>query len=327
MADKLGDDNVTQFPARAAKGAGNSKPRKPAAEAKPRIPVGRAGVRARPKSPDDERALRDALQLQLVGLRSKHTAVDQKIAGKREEIRELNETRKVIRAAIETAGMPLALFDEAYEDGKTSRVDLARKEASRSIVREAYGLPVGTQGELFTGEEKTPEAAKPAIYWEAEGYRCGIAGLDPENMPKPPPEHVTDFQRGINQATSRNAEGLTAVKKAEGKARTPIHRPGQESASVDEAAELDAAKKSRQAGVPVGLKAPAHANSAVLADHPGRAAAGGDFGGEGPEKHDDEEEGIEDEEEEDARHQGDPQEPAPDVLTEGAEGAAAAGLH
>lgn len=306
MAGKLGDDNkVVTLPTRAARGAGKSRPRKPPAQTKPPIPKGKGGLRARPKGAGDERALRDALQLQLIGLRAKHTAVDIKIAVKREEIRSLNEDRKVIRGAIETAGMPLALFDEAYEDGKTSRVDLARKEASRSLVREAYGLPTGTQGELFTGEDKTPEAAKPAVYWEAEGYRAGISGLDPDKMPKPPPEHLQDFQRGLNQATSRNAEGLKELKKVEGKARTPIHRPGQEAATAAEEAELNAAKQARALGAPVSEP---------------KAQANG-----GGERHDDEEQGVEDEEEEAEREQGPPasEEPAPDVQTR-PEGASAA---
>lgn len=308
MAEKLGDDDkVVKLPTRAAKGAGKSRPKAAAPKTKPPIPKGRSGLRGKAKSADDEKKLRAALQLQLIGLRSKHTAIDVKIAAKREEIRALNEDRKVIRAAIETAGMPLALFDEAYEDGKTSRVDLARKEASRYIVREAYGLPVGTQGELFAGEEKTPEAAKPGVYWEAEGYRAGISGLDPEHMPKPPPEHVQDFQRGLNMATARNAEGLKELKKTEARQRTPIHRAGQESATADEAADLNAAK-ARQAGVPVSA--------------PKAEASGGDPG----ERHDDEEEGIEDDEEEAAREQGAPasEETAPDVLTRAPEGASAA---
>jgi hypothetical protein len=278
MAGKLGGDNVTQLPTRAARGAGKSKPRAAPPKVRPAIPVGRAGVRANPSSVGQEKALREALQLQLIGLRSKHTQVDQKMDAKRAELKELNETRKMIRAAIEKAGMPLALFDEAYEDGKTSRVDLQRKEASRFIIREAYGVPIGRQGELF-GDDKKPELVRSAEYWEAEGYRAGISILDPEDMPKPPPEHITDFQRGVNSATSRNAAGLKEVAKATRQARTPVADP-------------------TKADKPEGelLK-----------------AAGGDE----PERHDDEEEGIEDEEEEQARENPPiaPGAPAPDVET------------
>lgn len=222
MAGKLGGDNVTTLPTRAARGAGKSKPRAAASRVRPAIPVGKAGLRGNPQGPDHEKALRDALQLQLIGLRSKHTQIDQKMDAKRAELKELNETRKVIRAAIEKCGMPLALFDEAYEDGKTSRVDLQRKEASRYIVRDAYGLPIGRQGELFGADDKRPELVASADYWEAEGYRAGISGLDPDAMPKPPPEHITDFQRGINSATSRNGAGLKQLAKVEREAKTPV---------------------------------------------------------------------------------------------------------
>lgn len=232
MADKLGESaTIHKLPTRAAKGAGKSKPRKSAAQSKPRIPVGKAGLRAKPRDASDERKLREALQLQLIGLRSKHTRIDVEMDVLREKLKEKNEERKIIRAAIETAGMPLKLFDEAYDDGKTSRVDLDRKERLRAIVREAFGEPAGPQQD-FIADDKTPEAVKPGVYWESEGYRCGIAGLDPDKLPKPPPEHIQDFQRGINAATSRNAEGLKALGKEKERARPPIGGPAKGAAAA-----------------------------------------------------------------------------------------------
>lgn len=219
MAESLGDDpKVVKMPTRAAKGAGKSKPRKPAAEAKARIPAAK-GEKPRLTSASQEAKLREALQLQLIGLRSKHTKVDLEIEAIREKLKEKGEEKKIIRSAIETAGMPLALFDEAYSDAKTSRVDLEKKERLRSIVREAYGLAAGPQQNFL---DRLPEAVKPSVYWEAEGYRCGIGILDPNEWPKPPGEHRNDFERGLNSASSRNAAGIKQLKRSETELRTPV---------------------------------------------------------------------------------------------------------
>lgn len=232
MADKLGDDDkVVKLPTRAAKGASGSKPRKPAAQAKARIPTAR-GDAGKPKhrSASSEAKLREALQLQLIGYRSKHTKVDLELDAIREKLKEKGEEKKIIRAAIETAGMPLALFDESYKDGKTSRVDLEKKERLRQIIREAYGLSSGPQQSFM---DKLPEAVQPSVYWEAEGYRVGIGMLDPEAWPKPPPEHRNDFERGLNSASSRNAAGIKKLETVEADDQTPV------GAQADDATDRD----------------------------------------------------------------------------------------
>src|SRR5690606_39254426 len=128
-------------PTRAAKGAGKSKPREPKVKLAPAVPEARGQLQS------DER-LRESLKLQIIGYTAQHRGVDEQLAVLKEEVKALNQRKKQIRTAIQTAGMPLALFDESYADAGTSRVDLERKERLRRIVREAHGLMVAEQGDL-----------------------------------------------------------------------------------------------------------------------------------------------------------------------------------
>lgn len=222
MAQKLGKStasNVTQLPTRAARGAGKSKPGKAPPQMKSAIPKARGSVKDPPITDvEQERKLREALQLRLIGYRKRHHDIDVQISALREEIKEQAALRKEVRNAIEGAGMPLALFDESYADARSQRVDLARKEKLRAIIREAYGLPAGPQESLL---DKIPTPAQASVYWRAEGYKLGIAGVDPEST-KCPGENLNDLLAGHHDAMKANAEGLKAVTEPDEKRRTPL---------------------------------------------------------------------------------------------------------
>jgi hypothetical protein len=199
---KAAPSNVTKLPTRAARGAGGSAPKKPAAKLKPAVPPGRPQLKS-------EDRLRESLKLQIVGYTAQHRGVDAELAVMKEEIKALNQRKKQIRTAIQTAGMPLALFDESYEDAGTSRVDLDLKEKLRRIVREAHGLMVEAQGDLL---EKLPEGARGAVYWESQGYQDGIGGKFADAGAKDcPPDHKQDYLRGHANAMEINAKGIKAV--------------------------------------------------------------------------------------------------------------------
>lgn len=198
---KAPPSNVTKLPTRAARGAGKSKPTEPKVKLKPAVPPGRPALKSEDK-------LRESLKLQIIGYTAQHRGVDEQLAVLKEEVKALNQRKKQIRTAIQTAGMPLALFDESYEDAGTSRVDLERKEKLRRIVREAHGLMVEVQGELLEG---LPEGAKGAVYWEAQGYQDGIGGKFAKRPDECPPEHEQDYLRGHANAMEVNAKGIKAV--------------------------------------------------------------------------------------------------------------------
>jgi hypothetical protein len=210
MAPRLGTkappSNVTVLPTRAAKGAGKSKPTKPTVKLKSAVPPGRPQLKS-------EEKLRESLKLQIVGYTAQHRGCDEQLAVLKEEVKAINQRKKQIRTAIQTAGMPLALFDESYADAGTSRVDLERKEKLRAIVREAHGLMVAAQADLL---EKLPEGARGAVYWEAQGYQDGIGGKFADaGAADCPPEHKNDYLRGHANAMEVNAKGIKAVQAAE----------------------------------------------------------------------------------------------------------------
>lgn len=213
MAKALKAENVTTLPARAAKGAGGSKPRNPKAKLPPAIPAAKgakkAGAAPQPGATvDTDTSVREAAQLKLIGWRQRHRDLDNKIDVLKGELKELNTQKKEVRTAIQTV-IPLRLFDEAYEDAGTSRVDLDKKESLRTLVREAYGLSVAPQGDML---KDVPVAVQPAVYWEAEGYKDGIAGKDPKAPDGCPPENGPDYMRGYSMGQARNTMGLKTLK-------------------------------------------------------------------------------------------------------------------
>lgn len=208
-----GGDNVTKLPARAARGAGKSKPAAEPKRMKPTMPKAKetpaAAATAQPETQADrDRKLRENLQARLVGLRSNHNSIVAAEDALKAELRDLNAKKKEIRAAVQQCGVPLSVFDEALADAEATRVDLKAKEKARDLLREAFGLVTLTQPDLL---ENLPEAAKPGVYWEAQGYQDGIAGKFCEVPAGCPPENEPDYRRGFDNAMEANAKGIQAL--------------------------------------------------------------------------------------------------------------------
>ena len=217
MANRLQDttNNVVKLGAtRKAKGAKSSggAPRKPrlvtpAHEEKPKIrepkPVAVTGSSA--PSDAEQRAHQ---QDKLVALHTKHRAVDNRMDVVKAALQEINLEKKQIRAAIENAGFPLKLYDEAYDELKlkTKRVDLEAKEKIRGLIREALGLPAGPQASLL---DKLPDAGKAAVHWANIGFRDCINGeaADPVKAGCPP-ENTQDYLTGHGDASAVHARGI-----------------------------------------------------------------------------------------------------------------------
>lgn len=247
MAEKLGDDanKVVQLPARAARGAGKSKPTKPGTQLKPdeseREAKGGNG-------PPTDAEIRANLQDRLIALTAKHRAVDNKIDVIKAELDEVNGEKKEIRTAIENSGFRLDLFDEGYSvlRQRTKRIDLEAKEKMRDLMWEAWGLPRnGAQPDLLKG---VPKAAKPAVYWEAQGYQAGITGdgCGPEDLKtwNVPPGNETDFTRGWHMAMERNSKGLKRLEED-----AAIEPPTALEAAADEREEAQEAEAGEPAAV------------------------------------------------------------------------------
>lgn len=178
-------------------------------EAPPRRSSPAAAAAAQPT----DAQIRQGQQDRLVALHGRHRAVDNRLAVAREAVSVIALEKKEIRAGIQNAGFPLALYDEAYGELKlkTKRTDLEQKEEIRGLIREALGLPCGPQPRLEL--EGVPDAARPTIHWEGVGYQAGIGGetSDP-TRDGCPPENLQDYMRGYSQAMARNGAGIKALK-------------------------------------------------------------------------------------------------------------------
>lgn len=276
-----GGDNVTKLPARAARGAGKSKPSANPKRMKPAIPNEKktpaAAATAQPETQADrDRKLRENLQARLVGLRSNHNSIVAAEEALKAELRELTAKKKEIRAAVQQCGVPLSVFDEALGDAEATRVDLKAKEKARDLIREAYGLVTLTQPDLL---DNLPEAAKPGVYWEAQGYQDGIAGKFCEIPAGCPPENEPDYRRGFDNAMEANAKGIKALD--EFKATPPSQADDDEGAGDGSDDETPEAKRDADfAAISEGLEQAVEMEEAAKTDEgdaaPSDASAEGD---------------------------------------------------
>jgi hypothetical protein len=208
---KASDGKVVSIKTAKARGAGGAKgARKTAVKLKP-TPIAKPD-RPSADTPSELRA-RQAVVDRVAALTQQHRAMDHKIEAVDLTRSELNGQKKLIRTAIKNSGIRLEVFDERYEKLKlkTQRTDLAAIERERAICSEAMGLPAGEQEEMKF--ESLPEAARGAVYWEAEGYKACINNepCDPVAAGVPP-ENTADYSRGFAQGTARNGEGLKQLK-------------------------------------------------------------------------------------------------------------------
>lgn len=223
-----GGDNVTKLPTRAARGAGKSKPTPDPKRMKPAMPPEKETAVSAASAPvetqaDRDKKLRENLQARLVGLRSNHNAIVAAEDALKAELKDVTAKKKEIRAAVQGCGVPLSVFDEALGDAESSRVDLKAKEKARDLIREAYGLVTLSQPDLL---ENLPEAAKPGVYWESEGYKDGIAGKFSKVPEGCPPENHSDYRRGFDNAMEANAKGIKALETTPSDAPPPADDEG-----------------------------------------------------------------------------------------------------
>lgn len=260
MAAKLQSDNATNvhvLAPRKAKGAGGQKRKGPSTNrTKPRPGESRPATTKKAGQPTDAE-IRANQQDRLIALHTQHRTIENREAVAGEAMSEIRGQKKLIRAAIQNAGFPLELYDEADKKLKlkTKRTDLEARERIRGLIHEAFGLPVGPQPELAL--EGVPEAARPALHWETIGYQQGIDGLfaDPERDGVPP-ENLQDYMRGFESVTRRNAAGIKALKAdpPKGAAAPPLmvgekpEKAAAKQAAKDAAATVEYAEKAMTRG-------------------------------------------------------------------------------
>lgn len=214
MAAKLTESNnkVVALRPGKARGAGGAKRSgkpvnrlKPAAhEAKPK----RSVAKTQPSDADIRRNMQD----RLLALHTQHRTVDNRLDVAKAAIADIALEKKEIRAAIQNAGFPLALYDEGYNELKlkTKTVDLVQKEAIRGLIREALGLPAGPQPSLL---DALPEAAKPAAYWNEVGYREALVTFADPAAAGCPPENNQDYMAGYHECQEKIGQGIKTLAK------------------------------------------------------------------------------------------------------------------
>jgi hypothetical protein len=136
------------------------------------------------------------------------------------------------------------------EDATARLRDILREEEERFQDRVALGLPIyGHQQDLFGAGDETPQEAKDAIGWEAEGYLLGRRGADPD-IKDMPARFKTDLMKGWHRGQEENGrlmEIAAAANRGEPKADPPVDlNPGPD--PTDEKAIKAAAKKLKEQG-------------------------------------------------------------------------------
>lgn len=104
------------------------------------------------------------------------------------------------RNAAKADGFPLAMFDRILEDEVKTRADLERQAELERWMRQAAGLPVGGQMDLFA--DPAPRDEK---WWNADGYQSGLRGLANELPERVPPEFHQAWLKGWSAGADKYA--------------------------------------------------------------------------------------------------------------------------
>jgi hypothetical protein len=125
----------------------------------------------------------------------------------KETLKAIRKLETQVRNAAKADGFSLKLIDEIMDDEGKTRADLAAEAEDRYWMRQARGLPVGGQMDMFA---TTPTLVRDATAWEAEGYRAGIRGMEgkpPEGVSSP---HLQDWMTGWGAGQEKLAWSLSA---------------------------------------------------------------------------------------------------------------------
>lgn len=133
------------------------------------------------------------------------------LAEAKAKVKELSGKLKDLRQLAKADGLVLKELDDAVEDARTERVDLAAKEERRRLYRLWLGLPTSTS-DLAEEDAAIPSLAREQLRWEAMGNTAGRLGRDrgaPDDCPANMESH---YDKGWTkgQAALLKASPLTA---------------------------------------------------------------------------------------------------------------------
>lgn len=140
------------------------------------------------------------------------------------------------------------------EDTQARLRNLLKEEEDRYQDRLDLGLPVyGEQQDLFGADpEKTPESARDALYWEAQGFLAGRHGWDRAAPDGCPPEHDPVFLKGWDKGQAETqdlvAQAMLAKQRVDAPDTSPPVKMDEPEPSIAEqkAAERKATRKARE---------------------------------------------------------------------------------
>lgn len=175
-------------------------------------PQNPTGAGARPAKPGDNfeqlRKAREAEEAHFLKFLAQLRPLNAQIAEAKAVMDGFKEEKKNVLLLAKAAGFDSKYLNEILADGGTSVKNLAEAEAKRARYREYAGLPVGVQTHLA---DKTPDAAKDEMDWEADGYRAGIRADEPKPPKECPPRFTQGWMKGYHNGQARNAWALTAA--------------------------------------------------------------------------------------------------------------------
>lgn len=161
------------------------------------------------KPGDNRRAMLEAEEAQMLSVISKLRALQIPIDEAKATLAEAKaQYDEVVRLA-GIAGFKKYELKELLDDLGAKRRDLSEQEERRARFRTYLGLPSGiseTQQDM-----NIPETARDEIFWEGDGYTCGVRGTDPV----PPVEagvHGQAWMKGYHNGQKRNAWAASASK-------------------------------------------------------------------------------------------------------------------
>lgn len=120
------------------------------------------------------------------------------------------KSRTTIFRLAKAAGFTRAEIEKRMEEMESPSTDMAIQAEREARHRRWLGILTPEQIKAFT-DEGTPQEARDGVYFNGEGHKAGLRGLEAKPPKEVPERFVQEWMRGHESGTKTSLEAIAAI--------------------------------------------------------------------------------------------------------------------